>query len=243
MKQTMTAVAATAIALLGAATPPADAAGSPFLSGKFKVELEGVQRTTWESHHTQQFECDSSSDGTGRETVRFRSKPAVVAVAAIGASTPIILQNRKTAILDLRSKITRQGDLNDYGGKICSYGDGTDATPPAPDCGTKSSTLYAELAYDSQRRGFIGLEQSLAVPLGPFLNCPVDGTAWPTLLDRNIATSRMIGQRLPVRGLFKHGKNIVIARGREVVSTGETTSTTTIRWTLSLTRIGNEKGS
>jgi hypothetical protein len=43
--------------------------------------------------------------------------------------------------------------------------------------------------------------------------------------------------------LFKHGKNIVIARGREVVSTGETTSTTTIRWALSLTRIGKRKGS
>lgn len=243
MKQTLTAVVATTVALLGAAAPPADAASSRFLSGKFKVELEGVQRTTWETHHTMQFECDSNSDGMGRETVRFRSKPAVVSVAAFGASTPIILQKRRSAILDLRSKITRQGELTNYGGKICAYGDGTGATAPAHDCGAKSSTLYAELAYDGQRRGFIGLEQSLAVPLGPFLNCPVGGTAWPTLLDRNIATSRMIGQRLPVRDLFKHGKNIVIARGREVVSTGETTSTTTIRWTLSLTRVGKRKGS
>ena len=111
----------------------------------------------------------------------------------------------------------------------------------APDCGTKRSTLFAELAYDSQRPSMIGLEQSLAVPLGPFYNCPSGGTSWPSLLDRDVAKSRMIGQRLPVRDLFRHGKNIVIARGREVENTAENKSTTTITWTLSLTRLGKKR--
>ena len=232
-------LAVAAATALGAAVPAAGASSS-FQTGKFRVELEGVQKTVWETKHVKQFDCDVNIDGNGTETVRFRAKPAVLSVTRFGRSTPVLLMGRKQPILDLRSRITRNGVLETSGGKICSDGDGTGGETPAPDCGTKRSTLFAELAYDSRRPSTIGLEQSLAMPLGPFRNCPSGGTAWPSLLDRDVARSRMIGQRLPVRDLFRHGKNIVIARGREVVNTAEDKSTTTIRWTLSLTRMGKK---
>jgi hypothetical protein len=162
----------------------------------------------------------------------------VVTISRFGNSTPIVMIGRKQPTLDLRSKITRQGTFEQFGGEICSYGDGDGAPAPKPaDCGTKRAKLYAEIAYDARRPTMIGLAQALALPLGPFYNCPSGGTSWPTLLDRDGAKSRMISQRLPARELFDHGKHIVIGRGREVVRTEESSSTTTIRWTLSLTRV------
>jgi len=235
------ALATTALSLVLAGPAAADAASARFQTGKFRVELEGVQRTTWETHHVKQFDCDVNIDGHGTETVRFRSRPAVLTVGSFGASTPVLMIGRKPAILDLRSRITRKGVLDTSGGTVCSDGDGTGGAPPPPDCGTRHSTLFAELTYDSRRPGVIGLEQAHAMPLGPFHNCPSGGTSWPRLFDHHVDTSRMIGQRLPARELFRHGKNIVIARGREQQSTAEGRSTTTIRWTLSLTRITTER--
>lgn len=231
------ALATTALSLVLAGPAAAEAASASFQTGKFRVELEGVQRTTWETHHVKQFDCDVNIDGHGTETVRFRSRPAVLTVTSFGSSTPVLLIGRKPAILDLRSRIARNGVLDTSGGEVCSDGDGTGGAPPPPDCGTKRSTLFAELTYDSQRPGVIGLEQAAAMPLGPFHNCPSGGTSWPSLFDHHVDTSRMIGQRLPVRDLFRHGKHIVIGRGTERQNTVEDRSTTTIRWTLSLTRI------
>ena len=183
----------TRVALLAAATTLAAGAATaeaktPFVQkGKFRVQVEGVQKTTWQHQHVKQFDCDSNSSGSGTEKVRFKSKPKVVSIFKFGRSTPTILQGRSgNAILDLRSKITRNGTRTDSGGKVCSYGDGNGAAPKAPDCGTKRSVLYADLDYLHGRKDVIGLDQSLAVPLGPFYNCPVGGTSWPSLLDRDV---------------------------------------------------------
>jgi hypothetical protein len=237
----------TRVALLAAATTLAAGAATaeaktPFLQkGKFRVQVEGVQKTTWQHQHVKQFECDSNSVGSGTEKVRFKSKPEVVSIYKFGRSTPVVMQGKKgNPILDLRSKITRNGTRTESGARVCSYGDGNGTAPKAPDCGTKRSVLYAELDYVFGRRDVIGLEQSLAVPLGPFYNCPVGGTAWPSLLDRDVKSSKTIGTRLPARDLFRYGKHIVIGKGREKQTGAEDSSTTTIRWELTLTRLGKK---
>jgi hypothetical protein len=218
-------------------------AKAPFVQqGKFRVQVEGVQKTTWQHQHVKQFDCDSNSAGSGKETVRFRSKPEVVKIFKFGKSTPIVMQGKKgSAILDLRSKITRNGTRTESGGKVCSYGDGTGSAPKPPDCGTKRSTLFADLEYFSGRKDVIGLQQSPVVPLGPFHNCPVGGTAWPSLLDRDVNKSKSIGTRLPARDLFRYGKHIVIGKGREKQVGAEDSSTTTIRWELTIKRLGRKK--
>jgi hypothetical protein len=225
---------------LGLSAQPAAAAKPHYVTGTFRVELEGVQKTTWEHKHEKQFECDSNSVGQGTETVRFRAKPVTAKISRFGSSAPLIQQgSHQGADLALRSKITRQGTLEDRGAEVCADGDGTGDTPPPPDCGTKSATLWANLDYASGRRDVIALDQSDPTPIGVFHNCPVGGTAFPLLLDR--VEGAQIGRRLPARDLFSHGKHILIAQGREVSDTGEDRSTTTVRWTLSVTRVGVRK--
>ena len=229
-----------AVAALGTAAPATAQEPKSFLTGKFKVEVEGVQKTTWSTNHVQQFECDSNVVGSGKETVRFRSKPVVVHIAKFGESAPIVTFRRKDKGLALLSKITRNGKRTEWGARVCSDGDGTGGTPPEPDCGTKRSTLYADLDYIYDRKDVIGLEQSLAVPLGPFLNCPVGGDSWPALLDRN-RNSKQFGAKLPVKDLFEYGKNIVIVRGRDDYDDGDTKATTTIRYSIAMTKMKGKK--
>ncbi|HEU4657028.1 MAG TPA: hypothetical protein VFR97_05865 [Capillimicrobium sp.] len=219
-----------AVATVAAAAP----AAAPARQATFRVALKGVQTTTWETRHVPMFECDVSIQGSGTETVRFRAKPTEVTVDASGGDVSF-RQGFHDATIDLRATIARQGAIETTAQRICADGDGTGGPPPpTPDCGTKRSETWVQLRYAS--RDVIALQPELAAPLGPFRECPVGGTAWPELLHD--VDGRAVGQRLPVDDLFAHGKHIVIATGREEVSGFDETSTTTIRWELSLTRLG-----
>jgi len=231
------AVAAGALCALAAAPALAPAAPTDMRSGRFKVQLEGVQRTTWKTSHVAQFECDVTIQGSGTETVAFRSRPTILEVDAFGRTT-VVRRGRGQPILDLAATITRQGEVSSTGNAICADGDGGDDAPAAPDCGTRRSNLSVDLRYAGER---VTIEPTIAAPLDTFANCPVAGTSWPDLLTRDGA-GRAIGRALPVADLFGHGKNIVVGRGREVVEDFDTTSTTTIRWELSFTRLGGANG-
>jgi hypothetical protein len=232
--------AAAILAAAVAALAPASAAGATETrSGTFRVELEGVQTTTWSTEHAAQFECDVTIDGMGSETVVFRAKPAVVDVQTVGR-TVLIRRGREDATLGLLATIEREGYVNTTAGAICADGDGGGGAPTLSDCGTKRSKVGVELRYVSPRRGAIGLEPGLGVPVSTFANCPDAGTTWPFLLTRN-GNGRPVSQVLPVDDLFAHGKNIVVARGSEKQDDGETESTTTIRWTLSFTRLDTKE--
>jgi hypothetical protein len=236
-------IAVLAAALAAAAALPASAQAGPVevQTGRFKLELEGVQRTTWTTRHAAQFECDVNIAGSGRETIRFRSKPVVVDVRAIGRNV-LILRGRRPATLDVDATITRDGAVSVDGRPDCADGDGGGGPPPASDCGTKRSRGWVEVRYLAPRRALVGLAPVLAAPLGPFATCPASGAAWPTLLTRG-DRDRPIGQQLPVRDLFGHGKSIVVGRGGERLDDGETQSATTIRWSLAFTRVdGGTRG-
>lgn len=226
------AVAAGALCALAAAPALAPAAPTDMRSGRFKVQLEGVQRTTWKTSHIAQFECDVTIQGSGAETVAFRSRPVVVDVDAFGRTT-VVRRGRAEPILDLTATITRQGQVSTTGSAICADGDGGGDAPAAPDCGTRRSNLSVDLRYADE---LVTIEPNIAAPLDTFANCPQAGTSWPDLLTRD-GRGRPIGRRLPVADLFGHGKNIVVGRGREVVEDFDTASTTTIRWELSFTRL------
>lgn len=228
-------IAAGALCALAAAPSLASAAPTDARSGRFRVELEGVQRTTWETRHAPQFACDVAIEGSGTETVAFRSPPTIVDVSAFGR-TVVLRRGRGPATIDLAATITRRGELTETGGEICSDGDGTGGQPQAPDCGRRRSQLAVDLRHSGGRRALVTVEPSLAAPLDTFAACPEGGTSWPSLLTRD-DRGRAIGQRLPAADLFEHGKSIVVARGRETYLDLDTTATTTIRWALSFTRI------
>jgi len=89
---------------------------------------------------------------------------------------------------------------------------------------------------DYGEKSLISAEQTLFVPLGPFYNCPVGGTSWPSLLDR---TDRgAVGKRYSPKKLFskKRKKHVIEAAGREEVTTGEDQSVTTMHWYVTLKR-------
>jgi hypothetical protein len=240
----MKARIAVAAALLSVGVAaPADAAFK-VRNGTFKVEIEGVQTNSWTHSHTKKFDCDSNSKGSGTEVIRFKSKPKKLRAIQVGAGSPFLMKAKgeRDDMIDLTSKVTRRGERTHWGAKVCSYGDGTGGQqPPAKDCGTKRlDGLSVEVDYSRQRRGFMYLEQTLAVPLVGFKNCPSAGISWPSLLERD-SKGREIGRKLPFNSLFTHKKNIIRGAGREVRNDGETQSTTTIEWTISLTRVGGKK--
>jgi hypothetical protein len=231
-----------ALALAGAlssiAVAPAFAQAEPsdMRSGRFVVELKGVQETTWKTRHAAQFECDVNIDGGGFENVWFRSKGTVLKVSSFGR-TVLMRRGRAPASLDLRAKVERQGVVETTSGAVCADGDGDAGPPPLADCGTKRSRLRVDVSY---RRGRVSVEPDLVIPRDPFANCPQGGISWPSLLTRS-RKGRLIGQALPMADLFDHGRNIVVARGRETQDDGESQSTTTIRWSLSFKRIKEEE--
>lgn len=231
MRMTIAAALAAACTLTAAA--PAAAAPPKVRKGTYKVELEGVQRTSWTTAFSSTEGCGLSISGAGGETVRFRAKPALLQLTAIG-STRVLLRGRRLASLDLVATIRRHGQV-DASGEICSDGDGGGA-PPASDCGTRRSRLTVDVSWPVRRSDLIAIDPILAAPLGPFTTCPTGGISWPSLLDRR-PDGRLVGAKLPVADLFRHGKNIVIARDRVVQDTGGEQSTTSIRWTLSFTRV------
>ena len=208
-------------------------------SASFRVELEGVQRTTWTVDRNDTDGCDLWTRGGGSETVRFRSKPTTVTATWIG-QTRVFTRGRETASLDLAATIARQGSVQS-GGETCSDGDGGGEVP-TPDCGTRRSRRTVELTYPRRGRDLIALRTDHNVPLGPFETCPSGGVSWPSLLDAHPVTTKLVGADLPVADLFRYGKNVVIAKDRAVQDVAGERSTTTIRWTLSFTRIGGRRG-
>lgn len=239
-KTTALAALAATLALAVTAAPAATAAPLPSVhTGLFKVELEGVQRTSWSRDWTTTEGCDVTVQGNGSETIRFKAKPATIKGTWID-DTRVFTRGRQMASLDLVATIARQG-TEQAGGEICSHGDGG-PPPPAPDCGTRRSGLTVDLDYARRGSDLMTIRTDNDVPLGPFRTCPSGGVSWPSLLDTHPGSGHLVGAELPVADLFRYGKNIVIARDRAVEDANGERATTSIRWTLSFTRIDRRRG-
>jgi hypothetical protein len=101
--------------------------------------------------------------------------------------------------------------------------------------------MYTDLRFVDTPKDRVMLEQSLVVPLGPFRNCPSGGGSWPSLLDH--AQGKNVTQKLTSKELFgKDRKHIVILTGREEHKTAEDWNQTTIRYSISFTRVSTVKG-
>lgn len=225
-----------ALLAAAAAAPPATA-GAPRMAD-IAVEIEGVQRTTWESHHVAINDCDVSSDGSGAETYRFRSRRVVVRAVGLPNGSVLFTRRGRPAVLPLTGTVTRSGTvLKATAGLACAAGDGTGMpTPVPPDCGTRRVTNAVELAFGVRVRD--RLEISDGDPArDPFAACPSGAPEqFPTIMAWD-GEDRRIGRRLPARDLFGYGRNIVLASGTRTRSASELTSSTTVRWTVTLTRV------
>ncbi len=228
---------ALAALLTVALAAPAGAAGVP-RTADIAVEIEGVQRTAWEAHHVAINDCDVSYDGSGSETYRFRSRKVQLRAIELPNGSVFFTRRGRPAVLPLTGTVTRTGSLlKATAGLACAAGDGTGGPAPAPpDCGTRRVTNAVEIAFGVRVRDRIEISDGEPAT-DPFKNCPAGGAEqYPTIMAWDGA-DRRIGRRLPAGDLFGHGRNIVIARGTKTRSGSEMTSTTTVRWTVTLTRV------
>jgi hypothetical protein len=239
------ATLAVAAAALAVAAPGASADQKlPVLTKyTYKVELEGVQTTTWSYNHAADgSECDAPANGSGKERIVFHAKPKVMHTYD-GLSQPTFFGKGKTAVFGMRlsGRVSRSGSVSSPG--LPADADcpgGGDIEPTPPDCGSKtfSGLQYTpEYQYKSDR---IVLERGSWMPdKYRYRNCPNMGEGFPSLIATNDDDSP-IGRRLPYADLFKYGKNIVIARGKNTFKDDELSYTTRIRWTLSFKRLDKD---
>ena len=236
-----------AVALLGclAFASPASAA---VLKGTnsdayFKATIKGVQTTTWTEDHKPQFKCDSASQGSGTERIKFAStKPVTLRAFRLLKGPVMWLRNKDNADIPTKGTVQRNGTrTRDPVKPECAVGDGDGTyTPPPSDCGTKAfSSLFLRLSYDALNKNRITLS-SADTPKAPrFEQCPDGGTTWPTILSSD-DKKRTAGESLPLKDLYdkRQGKMIVLGKGtvKETSSWG-VTSTSKISWTLTLTRL------
>jgi len=236
-------VATALLASLAVASP----ASATLLSGGnsdayFKATVKGVQTTTWSEDHKPQFKCDSASQGSGKETVKFASTKAVVLRAFRFNKGPVMwLRGKGHADLPTKGYVERNGTRTlAPATPECAVGDGDGTyTPPKSDCGRKPiASMPLRVAYDALNKNRITLSNA-TIPKAPiFQQCPLGGQGWPGILSSD-AKKRTAGEALPLKDLYdkRQGKTIVIGRGAVSSSSNGYASSTKITWTLTLTRL------
>ena len=235
MSRTAARAAGLTLALAAAAAPASGAVRTAELT----VELQGVQKTTWEHHHLAEGGCDVPIDGSGSETYRFHS--AKLRIRAYRTPSGVVLSALTgEPLLRLTGTVQRHGTVTVGRGEVCSSGDGTgEPAPRPPDCGTRTVRSTAAIGFATRPDDLVVVAPGLDLPADPFVNCATGtSTQFPNMLAFDDA-ARHIGRRLPARDLFRFGQNLVVARGSRTQQGREATSSTSIRWTATFTRVGH----
>lgn len=229
------------LAVLGAASPAT--ARTTTRQATFKVEVEGVQKTTWSMDHDDPFGlCGAHSVGSGSERMTFASKRATrVKVVAFGSFVSFLVKGKPASFL-VPTKVNRSGTLTvtPHPGGCADGGEGgAPPAPPQPDCGRRTSSIDVELAQSFRRKTSIMLTNGDLTPLVGYKHCPVAGTAYPDLLA-STTSGRPIDAPMPARDLLnpKLRKHMTIGRGTMVSNAGGTSTKTTVSWTVTFTRVG-----
>ena len=209
-----------------------------FKTAKFRVSVSGVQTTAWKAHHEIDGQCDAGYKGDGTEVVRLPGKPFTATVTSYDKNNPMFRVGKKfNAELHWNAKVTRRATWQQWdSGTPCSYGDGKGGTqPPAPDCGQRTLSVWGELRF-LQGRLLVDDGDDLVVPIPAYRNCHVWGTAYPEMLWRG--GKNAVGKPLTARQLWTGPKTRTITVGRrEVVQDADHWHETTIKYTITLTRL------
>jgi hypothetical protein len=241
MRATIAALIAAGAAATAAAPAAAAAPANGLDKQTFKVTVEGVQRTTWNTNHTGTGGCDGSVTGSGSETVRFASRPVRAQATVLrGLRTPVLSVPGRGVepTLRLSGTVARKGTIVAAEGPCGGAGGGSIPR----DCGTKSFRgVKLPVAYRLPAKPDDQLELRPEVIADPFKNCPSGGRSFPSLVGTD--ADREMLTELPREELFDRslGKIIVIARGKESQTAGEDTYLTTTRWVVSFERLGTRR--
>jgi hypothetical protein len=236
-----TRIAVLAACLASFAAPAVAAPHTPQVA-VFRAEVKGVQTTTWTEHHAPASRCDQAVTGSGREQVLFHSTRPQKIVATLFGGHHVLFGSAELASADIvtRATVSRRGETSASPLDPTCLGAGGGGIAPTHDCGTHRGSLAVALGWSPAGRyeGIVLEQGDLGSLLNTYTNCPVIGTAFPQLLELTTTNAPVVA-RMPAKALFDTtiGKHIVIATGRRVDRSGDSASTTSIRFTVSLTRV------
>jgi hypothetical protein len=203
------------------------ATAAPAGAARFAVSVNAHQRTVW-TQHTPLAACAAGSDGAGTERVTIGSRrPDTLSVSA-NPLDPV------GGVIQTRLAVTRHGGLSttappDTANCPIAGGDGDPA--PLTDCGSRDVRPYAlSLVFTDARH--VTLAVTAPFTTRTYRSCYLAGTGFPQLL-RAVA----VLPRAELLALRPHGKEIVLGHSRARTTAGGATSTTTVRWAITLRRL------
>jgi hypothetical protein len=236
---TRLAIAVASALCIAVVAAPAHAAKPE--SVRYRVTVEGKQTTKWKSSYTATQKCDQSSQGSGKETVRFSTTPLEMKATKLG---PTLIM---WGTLKGHAKVNRQGHIfSDPLPPECEGTDGrpggTPQTPPKRDCGTKNENFSVGLRYVDDQVNPAGFAVAGSHGRADYRNCPVIGLSFPTLVENTSAGKQVLAKIEPKELLDPSvGKHIILADGKRNVNTvvagSHTRWTSKIEWKVTLRRL------
>jgi hypothetical protein len=232
-----------AVALAAVAAPTADAAMPRMQQADFMVSATATQTTTWK-RGPQASVADCSPivrfSGEGRETVSMTLKPWRFTAFRIGRQLSIVAAPGKAGLgPHAWTKVSRTGvERSEEVAGTCMGNPGRVIDGGPYDCGTRNRFLSPQVGWRGGRLT-LGASEAPLAPLnaGEYRTCPIhvaDG------VEANGLTPIGSLSRVPVGELLDPGlrQHVVLARRTLRLNRDGRSGTTTVRWTLTLTRKG-----
>lgn len=231
------------VAIAALAAPGAHAAMPRMQQADFTVSATATQTTTWKrSPQAAVADCSPIErfSGEGRETVSMTLKPWRFTAFRIGRQLSFVAAPGKSGLgPHAWTKVSRSGveRVEEVAGSCMGNpGRVTDGGPY--DCGTRNRFLSPQVGWRGGRLT-LGASEAPLAPLnaGEYRTCPVhvaDGVEANGLTAVGSLSPVPVGELLDP-GLRRH---IVLARRTFRLNRDGRLGTTTVRWTLTLTRKG-----
>jgi hypothetical protein len=205
-------------------------AAAPAGAARFAVSVQADQRTSW-TQHTPVLDCAAGSDGAGTERVSFTSgRPDTLTISDNAL-------DQVGGVIKTRLSVTRHGSLTTTPPSatancpIAGGDGGGDGVEPLADCGSRDVRPYAlSLVFADPRH--VTLAVTAPFTTRTYKACYLAGTGFPQLLR-----AVTVLPRAELLALHRNGKEVVLGHRRARTVVGGATSTTTLRWTLTLRRL------
>lgn len=237
-----------AVALTLALVAPAKAAtyGNGFQVAKFKVEIEGWQKSASNREVESEEECGLNDHSYGRERITFETtKPVYVTATHMpGEFNPQLFSSTGQLAIPVRAVVRRSfTPLISLVPGACEE-NGGGAEPTKPDCGTKTVKRWkVDLQFGREKKN--GLLLSAYNGTDPFHACSSSGVVpFPNLLVEGSGhKGKYIYADLSQDELFDphFQKWISLANGSATEVSSTLWEKTEVHWAVSFTRLGGKQ--
>jgi len=212
----------------------------PAAAPRYRISVSGLQTTDWSYDRDKTTgTCTVVSNGAGKQTIRFASKKSAIGrIAAIGAEAVLVpASGRAPFVLPMQLKIERDGKFNAGVSGQCEGVFGVEGSGPPGPCQRTGTldTARAQLMFSGRDRLNLSLDPDSLLGFAPAAglpDCPIMPFAEA---DDNLDLMDAV-HRLAAPGAA--GKVILIAKRSKTDKLEGGATKTTVRWTVTLSKIG-----